>query len=389
MSGHAERSHARLSPSGAHRWLTCTPSARLEEQFPQTESPYAEEGTLAHELCEIKVNAFFNQTPKRTLTAQINKLKKREHWHDEMIHCADLYLDYITASFMECDHAPYVAVERRVDMTPWVPESFGIADCIIVGCNRIHVIDYKHGAGVPVSAKDNPQLMLYALGAYHAYNMLYDFEEVRLSIVQPRVSSEVSTWELELSDLIQWGAGVKERAVRAMNGEGEFNPTADACRFCRAKQTCRARADKNLELMSAKNVFAKPDTLTLDEIGGYLQKGADLSKWVDELKAYALSEALNGNEVAGWKAVEGRGSRDWTDRDAAFKAIVASGTPEAMLYETKPLSLAEIEKQLGKKQFETIVGEYVHKKPGKPALVSASDKREAITNNPNAKDVFT
>lgn len=388
MAAHDQRGHARLSPSGAHRWSSCTASALLEAQFPNTSSPYAEEGTLAHELCEIKVNAHFSKTGKRKLTEQINALKEHSMWSDEMMYCADVYLDYVKSSYMECKTKPHIVIEKRVDLTPWIPEGSGIADCIIIGCNRLHVIDYKHGKGVPVSAEANPQLMLYALGAYYAYQMLYNIDEVRLSIVQPRLTSEVSTWDVYLDDLLEWGETIKEKAKIALSGQGEFRPSADACQFCKAKQTCRARADMNLNLMSAKNVFKKPDLLTLDEIGEYLQKGTDLAKWVSELKDYALSEALKGNEVAGWKAVEGRGRRDWTDREAAFKAIVAAGTPESMLYETNPLSLAEIESQLGKKVFETVVGEYVQKKPGKPALVAVSDKRMAITNNEKAKDVF-
>lgn len=390
MSSHAERAHTRLSPSGAHRWMTCTPSAALEAQFPATTSTYAEEGTLCHELCEVKVNAYITPTPKRTLTSKVNKLKKDPLWADEMERCAEFYLDHVKASILECAQMPHVAVEQSLDINPWVPGGRGIADCIIVGCNRLHIIDYKHGKGVPVSAEANPQLMLYALGAYHAYQLLYSIDDVRLSIVQPRIASEVSTWDVLIDDLLEWGELVKEKAALALEGKGEYHPTEDACRFCRARQVCRARADYNIQMVFSDPpvVGNKPDTLSLDEIGGYLTKGKDVAKWVKELEEYALSQALLGNEVAGWKAVEGRASRDWTNREDAFRAIVASGTPEAMLYETNPLSLAKIEAQMGKKEFQAVAGEYVIKRPGKPTLVAASDKRQAISNVSKASEVF-
>lgn len=387
---HAERAHATLSPSGAHRWGSCTASALLEAQFPNVSSPYAEEGTLAHELCEIKVNAYFTPTGKRALERQIEGLKEHSMWSDEMIYCSDVYLDYIKASWMECPNKPHVVIERRVDLTPWIPEGSGIADCIIIGCGRLHIIDYKHGKGVPVSAEANPQLLLYALGALHAYGMFYDIDEVRLSIVQPRISSEVSTWDVYLDDLLEWGELIKEKARIALSGEGTFNPSEDACRFCRARHTCRARADHNVQIAFSDPpvVGKKPELLTLDEVGEYLTKGKDVAKWVKELEEYALSQALNGHEVAGWKAVEGRSSRDWTNREDAFKAIMAAGIPEAMLYETNPLSLAKIEAQLGKKDFATVAGDYVVRRPGKPTLVAASDKRAAISNVSKATDVF-
>lgn len=394
MSAHAERTHALLSPSGAHRWLTCTPSARLEEQFPDTSSPYADEGTLAHELCEVLVTGYIEDTPKRTITAKINKLKKREPWQDEMRTHAETYLDYVKAAYLECSAQPHIVVEKRVDLTPWIPDGSGIADCIIIGCGVLHVIDFKYGKGVPVTAEANPQLLLYALGAYNAYGHIYDIDTIKLSIVQPRISAAASTWETYLDDALQWSERVKEKAILAAAGDGDFNPSEDACRFCKARQVCRARADHNVQMAFEKTddgeplTKTKPEVLGLDEIGAYLDKGGDVAKWLEDLKAYALSQALLGNDVDGWKAVEGRGSRDWTDREAAFKALIDAGTKEALLYETSPLSLAAIEKQMGKKAFEEIAGSYVVKKPGKPTLVPSTDKREAITMRVTAAEAF-
>lgn len=393
MSGHKGRKHSLLSPSGAHRWLTCTPSARLEEQFPQSTSEYAEEGTLAHELCEIKLKAYLEPTSKRTLTTKINKLKKHELWSDEMNAPTDVYVDFIKQEILSYQNTPFVAIEKRLDMSEWVPDSSGIADCILVGGEVLHIIDFKYGKGVPVSAYENEQLRLYALGAYAVYGMFYSIKTVRHTIVQPRIQDEPTTWECSIEDELSFGEYVKERAELAIKGEGEYNPTPDACRFCRAKATCRARADMNVKLAfeekdSVPITETKPALLTPDEIGIYLNYGVDVAKWVKELEEYALSECLAGREIVGWKAVEGRASRAWTDQEKAFQTIIESGTPEALLYETLPLSLAKVEKILGKKAFEETVGEYVVKQPGKPTLVSADDKREAITNRVTVEEAF-
>lgn len=393
MMAHSDRQHALLSPSGAHRWLACTPSARLEAQFPDSTSEYAAEGTLAHELCELKLRSYVEATPKRTQTMALNKLKKKELWSDEMVGHAETYLDFIKETALAMQDKPHIVIEKRVDITQWVPEGSGIADCILIGGGILHIIDFKYGKGVPVSAEANEQLRLYALGAYAAYSLIYPIKTVRHSIVQPRISSEVSTWECTIEDELAFGEYVKERAALADKGDGDFAPSADVCRFCRAKATCRARAEQNVKLAFEEKdgipvTSHKPELLTPDEVGIYLAYGADVAKWVSELESYALSECLAGREIAGWKAVEGRSSRVWSDQEEAFKAIVANGTPEAMLYETTPLSLAKVEKLVGKKNFEAVAGEYVVKQPGKPTLVSSDDKRPAITNKVTAEEAF-
>lgn len=390
--GHAERAHALLSASSAHRWLYCTPSAKLEEQFSDTTSEAAKEGTLAHELAEMKVRNYFYTTDfgKRKLTAGINKLKKEELWQDEMMGYTDEYLDYIKSVALAMKIEPYVAIEKRVDFSAYVPEGFGTADCVLIGGKVLHVIDFKYGKSPDgrVEAEGNPQLALYALGAYETYKVLYPIEEIKMSIVQPRLSDGISEWGCPLTELLAWGKYVHERAELATKGEGDFSPGPKTCKYCRARGRCRARADENVRLAFSPDKGKLPPLLTADQMGKYLTQGADVAKWLSDLQDCALAECLAGKEVPGWKAVEGRGSRVWTDMDEAFSKLKENGISETVLWERKPLTLAQIEKVVGKKDFETFVGDKVEKAPGKPALVKESDKRPAITNIISAKDAF-
>lgn len=387
---HEKRDHALLSASSAHRWLACTPSAKLEEQFPDTTSEAAEEGTLAHKLAELKVRNYFYTTDfgKRKLNAAIKKLQKEELWQEEMMGYTDLYLDYIKTVALADRTRGTAEIEKRVDFGQWAPGGFGTADCLLLKGKQLHVIDFKYGKGVPVSAENNPQMMLYALGARDLYSLLYHFEEFHLHIIQPRIDN-VSEWVCTEGELLEFGAYVKERAALAIEGAGEFCPGESQCRFCRAKATCRARAEENVRLAFSPDKGKLPPLISSEDAGRYLSLGEDVKKWLEDLKEWALGECLAGREVPGWKAVEGRGSRDWTDMDAAFDKLTKSGlTEEAMLYERKPLTLAQVEKLVGKKDFQEAVGEFVVKNSGKPALVKESDKREAITNKVTAAEVF-
>ncbi len=388
--GHEDRKHALLSASGAHRWLSCPPSAQLEQQFPDTTSKAAKEGTLAHELAELKVRNYFYTVDfgKRKLTAAINKLKKEELWEDEMVGYTDEYLDYVKSIALAFSSEPYAAIEKRVDLTAYIPDGFGTADCILIGSGILHVIDFKYGKSPDgrVSAEQNPQMLLYALGAYEAYRMLYPVQEIRLSIVQPRISDGISEWSCTVDELMQFAQLVKERAVLAIKGEGEFKPDPKTCRYCRARARCRARAEKNVELASMTD--KNPKLLTNEELGQYLLKGKDVAKWLGDVQDCALAECLAGNEVAGWKAVEGRGGREWTDMDLAFARLQENGVPETILWERKPLTLAQVEKAVGKKEFESFVGDMVIKRPGKPTLVEQLDQRPAITNKITAAEAF-
>ena len=385
---HEKRDHALLSASGAHRWLVCTPSATLEMQFPDTASEAAEEGTLAHELAELKVRNYFYTTDfgKRKLNAAIKKLQKEELWQDEMMGYTDQYLDYIKVVAMADRIQGRAEIEKRVDYGKWAPGGFGTADCLLLKGNQLHVFDFKYGKGVPVSAEENPQMMLYALGARDMYSLLYHFEEFHLHIIQPRIDN-VSEWSCTEEELLKFGSYVQERAALAIEGKGEFCPGESQCRFCRARQQCRARAEENVRLAFSPDMGKLPPLISSEDAGRYLTLGEDVKKWLEDLKEWALAECLAGKPVPGWKAVEGRGSRDWTNMDAAFEKLTKSGiAEEAMLYERKPLTLAQVEKLLGKKDFQDAVGKFVVKNPGKPALVKESDKREAITNKVTAAE---
>ena len=386
MNGHSERAHALLSASGAHRWMNCTPSAILESQFPDTSSEAAKEGTLAHELAEAKVMhyAHIDGFTKRKLALRTNKLKKDPLWHDEMEGYTDEYLDFIKKEALSYKTLPFMKVEERLDLSEYVPGGFGTADCIIIASGVLEVIDLKYGKGVPVSPEQNEQLMLYALGAYAKYGFLFDIKSVKLSIVQPRIDNSAS-WVIPLESLLEFGETVIEKAILAIDGLGEYNP-GNWCRFCRARRSCRARAEENVKLAFA--IDKKPPLITNEEVGEYLRQGECVAKWLSDLKDYALAECLAGRNVSGWKAVEGRSSREWTNMEDAFTAITKNGMDEAMLYERKPLSLAQIEKLMGKAHFNDVCLEYVNKKPGKPTLVTESDKREAITNKISADEAF-
>lgn len=388
MISHNERAHAVLSASSAHRWLSCTPSALLEQQFPDTTSNAAKEGTLAHELAELKLRNYF-YTPefgKRKLSSAVKKLKTDPLWQEEMAGYTDDYLDYVKQIALGFQGTPYVAIEKRVNLDGYIPDGFGTADCILIGDGAIHVIDFKYGKGVPVSAEHNPQMMLYALGAYEAYRMLYPVETVKMSIVQPRLTDGNSDWECTLEELLKFGDDVRTRAALAAKGEGEYAPSEKACRFCRARAQCRARAAENVKL--AFQIGKLPPLITREETGQYLKQGQDVARWLGDLQDWALAECLAGREVPGWKAVEGRGSREWTDADEAFSRLISAGTDEAVLYERKPLTLAQTEKLVGKKDFESCVGELVVKKPGKPCLVEETDKRPGVTNVRSAAEAF-
>lgn len=386
--GHAERAHALLSASGAHRWLVCTPSAKLEEGFPDTTSEAAKEGTLAHELAELKARHYF-YTPdfgKKKYTTRANKLKKEDLWKDEMERYTDEYLDYLKVTALNLNTAPYVAIEQKLDLGNWIPEGFGTADCVMVYGNTVHVFDFKYGKGVQVDAEQNPQMLLYALGAYAAYKMLYPIEQICMTIVQPRID-HVSEWTCTLEELLSFGEKVKERAALAIEGKGEYHPDEKACRFCRAKAQCRARSDFNVK--KAFNIGEMPPLISAEEAGKRLLELQDIVKYQKDLHEWALSECLAGKDVPGWKAVEGRSVRDWSNMDAAFDKLIKSEmTMEEMLYEKKPLTLAQVEKLIGKKDFQDTVGEFVAKKSGKPTLVKESDKREAITNIVTAEEAF-
>ena len=371
----APEMHAALSASSSHRWIHCPPSVRLAEQFPNKTSSYAEAGRLAHAIAELKARKYFLEPMStRTYNARLKKLQADSSYDKGMEDSTDQYLGFLKETSMTFSQSPFVTLETRVDYSEYAPDGFGTADCIMIGEGRICVIDYKNGAGVPVEAEENSQMMLYGLGALKVYAPIFgdSIKEVLLAIVQPDAGG-IKTWQTTVEHLRDWGKNVVAPAAElAFFGKGEFC-AGDWCRFCPAKAQCAARARQMLELEPM--VGAK--LLTDAEVGDVLIRARELAAWVRDLEEYALSASLAGREIAGFKAVEGRGTREWSNLDAAFKALQERGVAEALLYERKPVSVAGLEKALGKKLFAEAADGLVVKRPGKPTLVPASDKRPA------------
>lgn len=382
-----ERRHALLSASSAKMWLACPPSARINAEFADESSPYAEEGSLAHAICELKLNQqYIKPQSKATFRKKLKALQEHELYQKEMDGYTEEYIDYIAKLVHGFDTEPYIQIEKRVDYSHIAPEGFGTADCLLIGGGSLHVIDFKYGKGVPVSAEANPQLKLYALGALQAYRLLYPIETVILHIVQPRIQND-SCAEQPAEELLQWGEMIKPWAQQAYRGEGDFHPTEEGCRWCGIKATCRARAEQNLEL--AREEFRRPPELSAEEVGPILKQAKELAAWASDLEDWALKELLKGGSVPGWKAVEGRSKRTFRNLEEAFDLLQTRGlAEEAMLYERKPISLTAVEKLLGKKTFEEAMEGQIIRPPGKPALAPESDKREAITLQTSAAEDF-
>ncbi|MFQ8996305.1 MAG: DUF2800 domain-containing protein [Agathobaculum sp.] len=367
--------HALLGASSAERWLACPPSARLCEKFPDTAGQAAQEGTLAHALAELKVRSYFTVMAKSAYTRAYNKIRKDELFTAEMDRITDEYLDYIKDCAMQFSAPPTVACEVKVNFSGYVPDGFGTADLIMLGGDTMRVIDFKYGMKTPVNVVENPQLKLYALGALAQYAMLYKVEWVILSIAQLRLG-EPTEWETTPDELYKWAAEyVQPRAQQAYNGEGEFKDGAH-CRFCRAKAKCRTYAAANMAVTEQHTPDEDPALLTDEEVGKLLTRAEPFLKWFGAVQTYALEAALDGKTIPGWKAVEGRSVRQFDDADAAFADLRAAGIEDALLYERKPLTLAGVERLLGKKQFAELCGGHVVKPAGKPTLVPESDSRK-------------
>lgn len=385
---HANREHALLSASSSSKWLVCTPSARLEEQIPEEKSEYADEGRLAHEISELKLRKYFIEPmgPQK-FSAQMKKLKEDPLYQEEMQRHTDTYVEYVQNIVHGFKSPPYVAIEKKLDYSAYAPEGFGTSDSIIISGNVLYLIDFKYGKGHPVSAVNNSQMRLYALGAYQAYSFLYQIETVKMAIVQPRLD-DISEDEISITELLEWGESIKSTAQMAFNGEGEYAP-GEHCKFCRAKATCRARVEQFFQLEDYH--MMKPPLVSNTEIGQILERAQNIASWVKSLQDYALAECLKGNEVTGWKAVEGRSNRNYVDLDKAFEHLKSNEIAEVMLYKNEPLTVAQVEELLGKKEYKRLLEEpgHVKKSPGKPTLAPASDKREAITNKIKPEDVFT
>lgn len=369
--------HAKLSASGAHRWINCPGSVVLEENFEDQGSEYAKEGTLAHSVAELKLQKYFMKGigPKK-FKAAMDKFKKSEYWKDEMDKYTDLYFDEIKKRALAYKDLPYVNIEERVNFSHWVPEGFGTCDCIMIYDDTMQVIDLKYGKGVPVSPEENPQLMLYGLGAYYAYLMFYDIKKVKLTIIQPRLDS-ILDWELSIEDLLEFGEKIRPIADEAFRGSKKLKE-GEHCRFCKAKSRCPERASKMFEAVEELKPIMEKDLALIsnEDISKYLKETIGLIDWIKDLEDEALKSILAGEEIPGYKAVEGRSNRAFVDQGRAFEILQESGFDEAMLYERKPLSLSKLEKLVGKKEFGEILKGQIVKPQGKPTLVEESDKRD-------------
>lgn len=363
------KSHAILSASSSHRWLNCNPSARLEQEFEDQETEAAAEGTAAHALCEHKLRKALKLRSKKPVS---------QYDCDEMDDYTDGYVQFVLEQLAQAKLTcpdPQVLIEQRLDFSCYVPDGFGTGDCLIIASPRLHVIDFKYGLGVLVDAYQNPQMMLYALGALRIFDCLYDITEVSMSIYQPR-RENVSTWTISVDELMDWAENIlRPKADLAYKGEGEYSP-GSWCQFCKAAVKCRARAEAKLDL--ARFEFAQPPLLSDAEIEEILEKLDDLTKWANEIMAYAQDAAINhGKEWAGYKLVESRTNRKYTDEDAVARAAASAGYRD--IYKKMLISITEMEKLMGKQTFKEILGGLIAKPIGKPTLVPASDKRPAIT----------
>ena len=363
--------HARLSASSSHRWLECPPGVMLTADLPDTAGEAAAEGTLAHSIVEERIDSIIEKGiwPKKASA----KLRMDERYRPVMEEHADTMVSYVMDIFDSLDDAILMS-EQRLDFSRWVPDGFGTGDALVIADGVIHVIDYKYGKGVPVFAEDNPQLRLYALGAYEAYDALYGIDTVVTHIVQPRLDS-ITSESLSAEELLRWADEyVAPRAQMAAKGEGEMHP-GEWCRFCKVKATCRARAEQQLAL--ARYEFQSPLLLTPEEIGDILGRVDELSKWAKSVKDYALQTAVNnGEHFPGWKLVRGRANRKLVDDGDVADILLKAGCEAREIFALK--GLTDLEEIVGKKKLAELLGDRIYKPDGRPTLAPATDKRPEL-----------
>ncbi|EAA0054524.1 DUF2800 domain-containing protein [Listeria monocytogenes] len=369
--------HALLSASSSNRWIHCPPSVRLSEQFENKTSDFARQGTDAHTLCEYKLHKLLGDDVE-------DPTPSLEFYDEEMEQCAESYATFVmeeVAKARQTTADPIVIVEQQLDFSRFVPDGFGTGDCLVIADGTLSVIDMKYGLGILVDAYQNPQMMCYALGALELFDGIYDIQEVKMTIFQPR-RENVSTYTLPKEELLQWANEVLAPAAQlAYKGEGEYQ-CGKWCGFCPAKNKCRARAEQNLEL--AKYEFKKPDLLEDDEIEVILEKVDDLVSWSNDIKEYALKLALDGKQWANHKLVEGRSTRKYSNDNNVAAAVIKAGYDP---YDKKLLGVTAMTKTLGKAKFDELLSDYIIKPPGKLTLVTNDDKRQAVTIN-NVNEEF-
>lgn len=383
--------HALLGGSNAHRWLVCTPSAQLEAKFPDRSGESAKEGTFAHELADL----YLSRRQGLPVNPRIRRLKAGtteygDFYSPDMEENVEAYVDLLDAKYQQALKADKNAIllhEEKLDFSSWVPYGFGRGDAIIIADGVMEVIDFKYGATVSVEAKDNPQMRLYALGAYNAYGWLYDIDCVQMTIFQPRNGGEKSE-TITTKELLSWGETIKPIATQAYKGEGEPSP-GDHCRFCRASPRCRALKEHNLQLAADYDVDADPRLLSDKEVADVLSRIEMLTAWANKVKAYAQEEAVdNGRVFPGYKLVAGRSVRKIEDAAKAEALLEEAGYKKADILKTELLTISKLEKLVGKKKLAKLLDDVIVKPPGKPTLVPDSDPRPVFNSAANEFDVI-
>ncbi len=380
--------HALLGPSSAAMWMACPPSARLGEKIKDTGSEYAAEGTLAHHVGELLLR---EKWENMDISVDIAAAQTDPLYSASMLEYMKAYADFVEERMAEA-HAscpdPHIFIEQRISFTDYVPHGFGTSDVVIITDGQMEVVDLKYGAGIPVSAEGNPQMRIYGLGAYLAWCWAYDIQRVRMTIYQPRLDS-ISSDTMTVTDLLEWAEKeLKPRAALAWEGKGEFNPGEKQCKWCKAAATCRARAEYQMEL--AKHDFAPPPTLDESEIADILTRLPEFKAWVKQLEEYAQDAAVNhGVHFPGYKVVEGRSNRKYTNEDAIADQLIRAGFSSAAIYKPKELlGITAMEKLVGKKKFGELAGKYIIKPEGAPTLVPLSDKRPELNTAAKAAEDF-
>lgn len=380
--------HALLGPSSAHRWLSCTPSARLEEGLPDTGSSYATEGTLAHRLGELLLRAEYEGAD---ITEELAEVRADPQYSPAMMEHMEGYVAFVAERYADAkSHCPdpRLYVEQRIDVSEYVPDGFGTTDCVIIADGLMDVIDLKYGAGIPVSAEDNPQMRIYALGCLLAFSLFYEITAIRMTIYQPRLDS-ISTAVIDRDKLEAWAEQfLKPRAAQAYAGEGPFAPGELTCKWCKAGATCKARAEYQLEL-AAKD-FQDAALMDNDEIAEVLERLPGLLAWAKQVKDYAEDAAINhGEKFPGFKVVEGRANRRYVNEGAIARRLKKAGFATADIYKPKELlGITAMEKLVGAKKLAELVGGLIEKPAGSPTLVPMSDKRPELNTAAKAAEDF-
>ena len=369
--------HALLGASSSHRWLVCPPIIRLEENIPDTETPFTLEGTVAHELSELKLMFQIGNINKATYTRRLNKFKKENEFYcAEMDDKTDEYVTEVMERYNSYESAS-IELEKRVDFSKWVPDGFGTSDVVILADDTIEIIDLKYGAGVKVDAFQNPQVMLYALGAYATYDILYDFKQITMTIIQPRLDHTTS-FTVDVEELLYWADNyVAPRSAQAIEGIGEWTVNDDVVKFSKVRAQLRPRATWNNELIN-KYEFKEAPLLEMHEIAEIIDRASEIKKWVKQVEDYALQQAMSGVDIPGYKVVEGMSRRHISDTKAVLEALEDNGFKKENVTETKILGFTALQKVIGKSGLE-LISNWVYKPEGKPTLVPLKDRREQIT----------